>query len=1136
MDHEAPRLPFDAPTGGSRDERSREFAVDPSHNVVLEASAGTGKTTVLVTRYINLLEAGVDPLNILAITFTRKAAAEMRQRIVHDLQRAAAVSSAGAARWHELRDRLGDIAISTIDAFCLSLLREFPLEAGLDPGFEIADETLVATVKRRALDRALRVCGRLAAKDEDVRLLLAQLGERKLERALDRLLDRRLAVASVLRRAARGPRRTAAEVCRLTSERIAAVISTLPGGLEAFLGDGPCFHPAFPLVAADLRRVANPDESGEVAAFRASLDAVRDYFLSKNGQPRQRVRSAFVRDTFASPHAARRHNAALKSAAPEIAAVVSLFRDELNQAVSRGVRRVFQVAVSQFSRELERDAVLDFSGVLERTLGLLARMDEFSQSRYRLEARYHHVLVDEFQDTSRAQWRLISLLVKAWGEGAGLSQEGLAPSIFVVGDRKQSIYGFRDADVTMIGRARRDIEALRPRGRVRRSISRSFRSAPALLAFANDLFAAIEPDATRRADRFRFGPRDAFPVDQLGAENERRVGLIVGGDAPACAAAVACEIEKLLRERYIVRDPRTKTPRPITPGDLAILFRSREGHQDYERALAACAIPSYVYKGLGFFDADETKDLLALVDFLARPHSNLCAAGLLRSRLVRLSDEALRQLAPHLSSALVNDACPGLEALASEDREVLALARTTVAGWLPLVDRLTPAEMVDRALADTAYAHETRGPRRVQARENIKKMRGLVRRIQNRGYATLADLGAHLRTLSAGDESNAVVDALDAVNLMTVHAAKGLEFPVVFLVNLARGTGGNRDVIRVATDQGSESVSVGDFVSDADDEAAGRDREETKRLLYVAVTRARDRLYLSSPLRDGRFSPAKGSLGAVLPSSFRDVFHLAAGTSPEVAWAGATGRVHRIGAPGVPSPSTQPTAAGADENIRDAPPGTLPSPAPHDLFEPLACAGVERVAVTRLVNNGVVAGPFLDAGLDQDAKGGREANETSAEAQPAAFGVLVHRLFQQVAGQASMPAADTLATHACTMLESEAFFTGRAAAAMAQRAADAVAALCAQPALAPLVASGRWWHEVPFSMISSPQEAGRADSSVIVRGVIDSLVEVGEVVTVVELKTGRARPQHEAQLDVYVAAAKLLYPGRAIRGVVAYPT
>src|SRR5439155_25948413 len=161
------------------------------------------------------------------------------------------------------------------------------------------------------------------------------------------------------------------------------------------------------------------------------------------------------------------------------------------------------------------------------------------------------------------------------------------------------------------------------------------------------------------------------------------------------------------------------------------------------------------------------------------------------------------------------------EALDEEDRRVLEQVRQALPRWLALVDRLTPAEVLDFVLDETAYAFEVRGPRRDQARENLKKLRALVRRIQNRGYATLARIADHLEQLALGDESNAVVDALDAVNLMTVHAAKGLEFPIVFVVNLGRGTGGPRAPIRVAMDgRGAPSVAIGAFESDADEDAS----------------------------------------------------------------------------------------------------------------------------------------------------------------------------------------------------------------------------------------------------------------------------------------------------------------------------
>ena len=238
------------------DHDARAYAVDPANNVVLEASAGTGKTRVLVERYVNLLRAGVDPDHILAITFTRKAAAEMRQRIVERLKEASRLSQLDAARWRDLKEPLGDIAISTIDAFCLSLLREFPLEADVDPGFELADDTEVPRLIGESLDQALRICRGLAQDDEDVALVFAQLGERRLRAGL---AGAARSPAGGAGRAAAvsadGPRDlTAASACRCRRTRACAICSTGSRRRPRVVSSqcGPLAHPQFAMLADDI--------------------------------------------------------------------------------------------------------------------------------------------------------------------------------------------------------------------------------------------------------------------------------------------------------------------------------------------------------------------------------------------------------------------------------------------------------------------------------------------------------------------------------------------------------------------------------------------------------------------------------------------------------------------------------------------------------------------------------------------------------------------------------------------------------------------------------------------------------------------------------------------------------------------
>ncbi len=288
---------------------------------------------------------------------------------------------------------MGDIAVSTIDAFCLSLLREYPLEADLDPGFSVADDAEVPRLIGEALDRALRTCRALAKDDEDVGLVFAQLGDRRVRLGLASLLERRLVAPAALGRSvAQGsPSWTVQTVADRGAASLAALMHSLPGGFEAFRSTGPRDR-AFALLLLRLEEILAAASGGaDAAAVQDAYVKARKYFLTQDGKPR--ARPANTQAEFACKEHWQHHKTLVTDHAAGLVRAYTGYRRDLNLLVSRGVWRMYRIAEREYRATLDAHALLDFADLLHYTLRLLGQMEEFSQSRYRLESRYQHVLL-----------------------------------------------------------------------------------------------------------------------------------------------------------------------------------------------------------------------------------------------------------------------------------------------------------------------------------------------------------------------------------------------------------------------------------------------------------------------------------------------------------------------------------------------------------------------------------------------------------------------------------------------------------------------------------------------------------------------------------------------------------------------
>jgi ATP-dependent helicase/nuclease subunit A len=827
------------------------------------AGPGAGKTTVLVERYLHILRekkpTSID--QIVAITFTNRAANEMRERLrtaLADLLKNA--TSGERARWMRYKRTLDSAVITTIHGFCMRLLREFPVEAGLDPQFMLLDEHRAATLLATAVEESLTES--IGRHDESVSRLTAGIGRPLLATALWELYLRvrgqGLSFDHILKQTAAshsgtkdydalGDELDAAMdalitvrglTSRANDKRVAAqrdwprvreILRSTDMSMSDYCG-----------TIVEFREAARPDARGQIASLVKQLD---ELFW---GESREKSFGRLPQMRF----------------------------DLLARDYATALVTLLKSIDRRFTRAKQELSALDFDDLQLRTLELLQRPEVID----RASSRYKFFLVDEFQDTNGLQRNLLDALALRSGTRANL---------FIVGDRKQSIYGFRGADVDVFGKM---TEALLTAGGELVPLPLNFRSQPPLINFFNHLFARFfkSGDEVDNADLNELGfvehepsegkrdARDAPPLVELMIDN------LSGENDPKAKQTARERDAKQLAQRII-----SLTSAATAAGssnfayrDVALLFRAMTDVPVYEAEFRRAGIPFQTVLGKGFYQREEITDLIQLCRFLDNRMDELALAAVLRSPLCGISDNTL--LALRLGPGIGETAAgqppqprkrprPLFQSLGKQreidfidtgEREALDRARELLAALIERRNRYPIGDLLRFAVEKSGYttviAANYDGAQRLA---NVEKLYNLAERFERSGAHLIRDFVKYVHDFEAigsRESEGQLDDSANAVKLMTIHQAKGLEFPVVIIPDLHRVKPSwegyflldRHRGLTLKVPNGRGQMVSGRTFTFFNERSQWRENFESMRLLYVAATRAKDRLILSGATRE----------------------------------------------------------------------------------------------------------------------------------------------------------------------------------------------------------------------------------------------------------------------------------------------
>ena len=818
-------------------------------NVIVSAGAGSGKTMVLVERYLRVLEENPDATisDIVAVTFTRKAAEEMRSRLKARLKDIAQSSELESrARWNELLFQVDHARIGTIHSLCESVLRAFPVEAHIDPQFEVLDDLTRADLMSTAVEEVLQ---EMIAEPDALQLMLLEYPVESIRLWIVRQLESIPQFRSA--RAAMG--HSAEEVL---SHAQAIIHKVKAAAVAKFVDDKE-------LKSSVQFMLDNPWHDAQNALEQRRLDALRLMQAISSAQTVEEKCNLVV-ELAEQPTAGsaggpkgkdlRAAISCVRKAAKDFVEDVPVALGEVDEHAAQLLTALLGLIDKSIERYEAAKAVnqkIDYNDLIGRTHALLTQ--PHSTARKHLSDRIRALLVDEFQDTNRIQSELLASLC------------GPKARLFLIGDDKQSIYKFQGADVSTFNHWK-DAMATGTHGLTgdsdRLDLSYSFRSHPSIVDFVNRFFSFYFSHAGTAQDAHRARHQALIP-SRDDAKDPQRVEIIyydcIDADQQkrqseqartSEAKGVAAWILEKISAGTEIFDKEAGHTRAITFGDFAILVQRNSDFAMIETALADAQVPYVTFAGKGFLTRQEVFDIENMLRWIDTPEDNHALLGILRSPFFGLNDAMLHRIymesaGTSLWRALVSAAKQPNFGTLQKPVAVLKKLRQEA-------ENCSLADLVRKIITITSYDVILLSmPNGKQKSRNAWKMATFAAEYSHMSIGDFLKAMETMRQLGANKQTDAPLSSEAAVKLMTIHTSKGLEFPAVIMPVMGCKVHLPPAKLLVHRDFGitldtsrSKEDPQPNFYRAATKLMCEMDEEEKKRLFYVAMTRARDFLVM----------------------------------------------------------------------------------------------------------------------------------------------------------------------------------------------------------------------------------------------------------------------------------------------------